>query len=357
MAWTELLPSGKYRGGYRNNLGRKRYTQPYDLKRQALADAKTREGEPDTTPNLPHEGNMPTWGEWVPEWRKRRRLVEDNTALQDEYRIKNYLNNHWFETPLDKITSSDVQAWVNMLTVEKGLAPSTVQKCKALLSSTLKAAVMNDLIPKNPCTGVILPKIPPTPDRYLTDDECNLLLTVLDGKDADAFEFLIGTGIRPNEFHAAHHDQNRGKHFHVNRAYVPRYHYMKPPKTYAVRDVPMTERVQEIVSRMPDLGPVQNVEYRAGTDADCGLLFPNAQGNPWVGPEFLNTLKAAAKAVGIRPVGVQDLRHTYGTRLVQRGVDIYTVKDLMGHAVIQTTMRYARLADSQWDKVRKALES
>ncbi|HDO22975.1 MAG TPA: hypothetical protein ENG86_09055, partial [Nitrospirae bacterium] len=36
-----------------------------------------------------------------------------------------------------------------------------------------------------------------------------------------------------------------------------------------------------------------------------------------------------------------DLRHTFATRMVQAGVDIYRVKELLGHKSITMTMRYA----------------
>lgn len=43
-----------------------------------------------------------------------------------------------------------------------------------------------------------------------------------------------------------------------------------------------------------------------------------------------------------------DLRHTYASWLVQKGVGIYTVKDLLGHGDIESTMRYAHLDYAQY---------
>ena len=37
------------------------------------------------------------------------------------------------------------------------------------------------------------------------------------------------------------------------------------------------------------------------------------------------------------------MRHTHATRLIQNGVSIYEVKEILGHADIKTTMRYAHL--------------
>jgi len=43
-------------------------------------------------------------------------------------------------------------------------------------------------------------------------------------------------------------------------------------------------------------------------------------------------------------VGLHDLRHFRATQWVMRGVDLRTVKELLGHADISTTMRYAHFA-------------
>ncbi|HZV47251.1 MAG TPA: site-specific integrase, partial [Thermodesulfovibrionales bacterium] len=44
---------------------------------------------------------------------------------------------------------------------------------------------------------------------------------------------------------------------------------------------------------------------------------------------------------GLEDVRFHDLRHTFATRLVQAGIDLYVVKELLGHKTITMTMRYA----------------
>ncbi len=71
----------------------------------------------------------------------------------------------------------------------------------------------------------------------------------------------------------------------------------------------------------------------------CPYVFPNPDtGKP------LTTIKtsfnAACRRAGIENLRFHDLRHTFGTRLIQSGADIETVRDLMGHHSITVTQRY-----------------
>ncbi|MGK5089788.1 site-specific integrase [Bdellovibrionota bacterium FG-2] len=73
-----------------------------------------------------------------------------------------------------------------------------------------------------------------------------------------------------------------------------------------------------------------------------GLIFPGKNGKPF------DTLKTAwnkiiedAKLVDFR---WHDLRHTFASRLVLAGVDLNTVRDLLGHKDIKMTLRYAHLS-------------
>lgn len=66
-----------------------------------------------------------------------------------------------------------------------------------------------------------------------------------------------------------------------------------------------------------------------------GRLFPLAVRSLRVGFE-----RAVEKA-GLEDFHFHDLRHTFATRLVQNGVDLYKVKELLGHKTIAMTMRYS----------------
>ena len=53
---------------------------------------------------------------------------------------------------------------------------------------------------------------------------------------------------------------------------------------------------------------------------------------------------AVKKAGIIKDVCVHSLRHSYATHLLEQGVDIVTIKELLGHATIETTMMYLHVA-------------
>ena len=70
--------------------------------------------------------------------------------------------------------------------------------------------------------------------------------------------------------------------------------------------------------------------------------------NPDTGTRYTDVKKsfsAACRKAGITDFRFHDLRHTFGTRLADAGVDVVKIKELMGHASIVTTMRYIHATD------------
>ncbi len=74
------------------------------------------------------------------------------------------------------------------------------------------------------------------------------------------------------------------------------------------------------------------------------LVFSQPDGSHWTNYKAWHPLELACKRAGLRRVGWHVLRHTFASHLVMRGVPIKFVQELMGHASIQMTMRYAHLA-------------
>jgi site-specific recombinase XerD len=69
-------------------------------------------------------------------------------------------------------------------------------------------------------------------------------------------------------------------------------------------------------------------------------------------------VKQAAKHAGIqKDVHVHTLRHTFATHLLEDGLDIVSVKDLMGHSRIQTTMEYLHVARSNPQRAFSPLDT
>jgi excisionase family DNA binding protein len=82
-------------------------------------------------------------------------------------------------------------------------------------------------------------------------------------------------------------------------------------------------------------------------------VFPNPDtGKPYT--DVKRSFRSACKRAGIKNLRFHDLRHTFASRLVRKGVDLVIIKELMGHASIVTTQRYLH---SQAKEKKAAVET
>ena len=113
-------------------------------------------------------------------------------------------------------------------------------------------------------------------------------------------------------------------------------------KSGHTRRVPLNAEAFEVLSTW------QKRQGKPGSDA---LVFPGPSG------ERMTRIDTAwgslMKAAGLKNFRLHDCRHHFASKLVQAGVDLYTVKDLLGHSEIAMTERYSHLAP---DNLRAAVE-
>ena len=108
------------------------------------------------------------------------------------------------------------------------------------------------------------------------------------------------------------------------------------PKSGKVRSVPMA----------PDVADGAGAARRAASSftGDDDLVFAGEAGGYLDGSALRRRYNDRAQArLGLRPLRFHDLRHTFGTRMIAKA-DIRRVQEWMGHADIQTTMKYLHYA-------------
>jgi integrase len=101
-------------------------------------------------------------------------------------------------------------------------------------------------------------------------------------------------------------------------------------KNLQTRHVPLNVTVLDVLQRW------QSQSTRSG------LVFPGKNGKRF--DNIRTAWKSALKAASVQNFRWHDLRHTFASRLVMGGVDLNTVRELLGHADYQMTLRYAHLA-------------
>lgn len=86
-----------------------------------------------------------------------------------------------------------------------------------------------------------------------------------------------------------------------------------------------------------------------------GPVFPNRKGTQY--RNFRTPFNNAVRKAGISDFTFHDLRHTFASRLVMSGVELPTVKELMGHKDIKMTLRYTHLSSDHKQNAVKALDN
>jgi integrase len=117
-------------------------------------------------------------------------------------------------------------------------------------------------------------------------------------------------------------------------------------------DVNFAGRILTVVGAMAKSGKTRHIPlndeallvlccwYKQRKESE--LVFPNANGGRLdnISTSWENIIKAAQ----IKNFRFHDLRHDFASKLVMAGVDLNTVRELLGHSDIKMTLRYAHLA-------------
>ena len=244
---------------------------------------------------------------------------------------------------LEEITTEQVEGWSAQLAARGTMNNRTRLKILTVLHGVMKRAKRVWRLPRNPVSDVEKPTQPRSIEiEVFSPEEVMALLRAADSElDAAVFLTAAFTGLRRGELVALRWrdvDFPR-RHIRVTASYSER--MLTTPKSGKVRSVPMAPAVAEALARL---------NQRGAYCADDDLVFPGMGGGFLDASALYRRYKAALRRASLRDLRFHDLRHTFGTQVIGNPrVSILQVKEWMGHADIDTTMKYLHFAPRAGD--------
>jgi integrase len=238
---------------------------------------------------------------------------------------------------IEDVTTELVEQWL------AGMVGKASSRTKALviLHGIFERARKLHKLPSNPVSDVEKP-----PQRRSGDIEVfspeevwALARTAASEQDSAIFLTAAFTGLRQGELLALHwRDVDFvGSLIRVRVSYAGG--ALTSPKSGKVRSVPMAPEVATALATL---------SARERFTGPHELVFAGDAGAFLDSSALRRRYKQALKAAKLRPLRFHDLRHTFGTRMIAKA-DIRRVQEWMGHADIQTTMRYLHYAPREED--------
>jgi integrase len=247
---------------------------------------------------------------------------------------------------IEDITTQDIERWRAGLVPgrnQESLTNKTKNNLLVLLHAIFRRAAKVHGLPFNPVDNVDRFRIRSSGDIEVFSPEeiWSLVRAAASEMDAAIFVTAAFTGLRRGEILAL---RWRDVDFPASTIRV-RASYsagqLTTPKSGKVRSVPMAPDVAAAIARLG-----QRDEFVGEDD----FVFAGDFGTPINGDAVSSRYRDALDAAGLRKLRFHDLRHTFGTRMI-READIRRVQEWMGHADIQTTMKYlhyeSRAEDAQ----------
>jgi integrase len=331
--------------------------------------------------------NEMTYGEWLDVWLElyARPRISQATYESYEENIRLHIKPTLGHIKITELKTDHLQKLYNQksesgrLDGTGGLSPRSVELIHVPNHAALKQAVKLGLVMRNVSEGTSRPRKTKKRTKFLTVEEQEIFQGALQNERLEAAFLLdLGTGLRVGELLALRWEDIdlEARRIRIERAIsrvrvkgsetktALQFHEPKTPSS--IRTVPVSPiLVREIKKHRKR----QNEEkVRAGSAYnDQGLVFCSELGQPIDPRNLSRKLDQLIKKAGLPSFGMHTLRHTFATRLHEKGVQAKTVADILGHSDTSTTQNiythvtheHKQLAVNELDEIlirKKALQ-
>jgi len=260
--------------------------------------------------------------------RRKPRGIESTRSI-----FNRYLLPMLGAKPLDAIDTADIQRVKASL---GHLSAKTVNNVLSVLNHSLKVAARWGLLEGAPVSVPFLKTDMPEMDFYDFDEyqKLSAAAAAIDGRTL-ALVFLGGdAGLRKGEMRGLEWpdvDWKRGE-LSIRRSHSKG--HVTKPKSGKGRRVPTTQRL---------LGALEAIRHQQSE-----RVLIDDGGAPVTEHRLVTWLLVAQRSAALRGNGaLHILRHTFCSHLATRGAPLLAIKELAGHAGVETTLRYMHLSPSE----------
>jgi integrase len=325
------LPNGKRKSFYAA-------TQEEVLKKMRKAQQDVDAGLPVVFDKQSVETYLKSWLEI-----KKHRIDASSHARYFRYLLS--INPIIGSLALSKLSPQHLQHLYAAL-LEKGWAAGTVGLVHGMMHDALKQAVRLGIVQRNVSDMVDPPRRVEKEMQVLTQEQVKILLNAAKENWFEAvYVVVLATGLRAGEIFALQWgdiDFAQGKLL-VQRGWqrTNTETFLSLPKTsHGRRTIVLSRVALEALKRQRSR--VDDLRSRMGDlwDDKYSLVFPNHRGHPVEFQSFSNThLRSLLKRAFLPIIRFHDLRHTFATLLLSKGVNIKVVSEMLGHANVSITLR------------------
>ena len=245
-----------------------------------------------------------------------------------------------------EVTKDDIRAYLDYQATVRGNSNATRARKLAAIKSFFNYLVENDGLEVNPAAPIRSPRIPQKEPVYLTDEESIRFLTTITRqakprvreRDLAIALLFLHTGLRVSEMiklKLVNVDLKRGQIKITRKGNKEQYLHLNG------------ETVNTLARYLANRPEAGNGRFFVGTNGG-NLDRTHVYG---VVRRYLNLA-----GINKSKQGPHLLRHTFCTRLHQKGVGPFVIKDLAGHKSLNTTMRYIKIENKEQAEAIDRLE-
>ena len=260
-------------------------------------------------------------------------MVRKRSWKSDFYYFHANIVPYFRDALLSEVCQSNIEKYV-VKRIKDGVKKSSINRELACLSKLFCKAIDWGYLTKNPVSRIkFFSEKNNLKERVLSDEEEKVLLESCSEHLKPIIITALQTGMRKGEILGL-----KWQDVSLPKREIK----LLETKSNRVRIVPINERLYLELVMLKKINKC------------AAFVFLNPEtGKPL--KDVKRAFRGACRRASIIGLRFHDLRHTFASRLVQEGVDLITVKDLLGHSSVKVTERYTHSNQNQKKKAVEAL--